>query len=99
MVEFPDRAPMAIDPHGHKPVAKSMRTIGSTRRPGPSVSDHLAIPRAREPDRCQLREPHVTGSQAINAAAPWGRLGGGPCISHHSGVARAPHPGGAFRFR
>jgi flagellar motor switch protein FliM len=29
MVEFPDRPSMAIDLHGDKPVAKSVRTIGS----------------------------------------------------------------------
>ncbi len=29
MVEFPDRPAMAIDLHGDKPVAKSVRTIGA----------------------------------------------------------------------
>ena len=29
MVEFPDRPSMAIDLHGDKPIAKSVRAIGS----------------------------------------------------------------------
>ena len=51
MVEFPDRPSMAIDLHGDKPVAKSVRKLRETQRPLTSSPRTSRSPSSRRPSR------------------------------------------------